>query len=527
MIQRISKPEKTKCPYCSGDCSDSGALIRKCPHCVLIVINHSGARKLPHELLKDIADSCGAQTLSDRRLMQNIWADIAPWGMEKTGKLLLLAVADGISGKLKNIKGTKKAFADRNSIPKEIADYLVDSFAYALGETKSVKHPERATVERWFCDRAEYEALQAKNNPQPKPQPKPKPQQPQPKPQPQSPPQQQQSQPQATKGRIDYHNGDYYIGEMVNGQPNGKGKMHLKNGGWQEGAFINGALAGQGKRYDPDISRKTAGKFDNDRLYGKIRYEWDNGDWFKGYAKTNAYKYAAGIYFYRNGGSEKGEFVDGNWVAKQFLYDRIGNWFWSNIWFVPYVLGVFYFLISLIQGSFFGGLFGGFVVFCIVAVIIYLLEKAKNFFKSLPRWIKKGIFIFLAISIGLNIITGVAVSVMNLFERSEKSNIETVSISGKWSGSLDEGNRKILLELEIVSASNNKISAKMTIHANTKVVYEYAARLEENVLYLENKTKSGNYSGDFEGVISNGNTSFAGKYKSRNAELNFELTKKR
>ena len=130
-----------KCPYCSGDCDDSGALVWKCPHCAKIVTCAAGSRNAPHEILRDIVAAFGEEILADRAMFRNILSDAAPNMPVQYRKLFVLAVDDNIHDKLKHADDTnslKHRFAEENCINRENADKIVDCFAYALGKIQTV-----------------------------------------------------------------------------------------------------------------------------------------------------------------------------------------------------------------------------------------------------------------------------------------------------------------------------------------------------------------------------------------------------
>ena len=130
-----------QCPYCSGDCSDSGALIWKCPHCDRTVISATGSRNKPHEVLKDIIAALGEEILADKAAFRSILSDTVPNMNIMYRNLFGVAVEYNIADKLKyagDTNATKHRFADENGINRESADYIVDCFAYALGKIQTV-----------------------------------------------------------------------------------------------------------------------------------------------------------------------------------------------------------------------------------------------------------------------------------------------------------------------------------------------------------------------------------------------------
>ena len=91
-------------------------------------------------------------------------------------------------------------------------------------------------------------------------------------------------------GKFYYQSGNYYIGPLTNGLPNGKGKKYFNNGNFYEGAFINGKANGYGKGF-----------------YG------NGGHYYIGQWKDNM-RHRKGIQYYKNGNV----MLDGT-----FLFDKL------------------------------------------------------------------------------------------------------------------------------------------------------------------------------------------------------------
>ena len=81
--------------------------------------------------------------------------------------------------------------------------------------------------------------------------------------------------------RIDYDDGDYYIGEVVGGVPQGKGTMFYSNGDKYVGEFYDGLKEGLGIYYWEDGERYE-GEFYYDYLYGEGKYYYTDGVIFDG-----------------------------------------------------------------------------------------------------------------------------------------------------------------------------------------------------------------------------------------------------
>jgi hypothetical protein len=81
--------------------------------------------------------------------------------------------------------------------------------------------------------------------------------------------------------RIDYDDGDYYIGEVIGGVPQGKGTMYYSNGDKYVGEFYDGLKEGFGIYYWADGERYE-GEFYYDYLYGDGKYYYTDGVIFDG-----------------------------------------------------------------------------------------------------------------------------------------------------------------------------------------------------------------------------------------------------
>jgi hypothetical protein len=170
------------------------------------------------------------------------------------------------------------------------------------GEFKENLQEFRGLCKGYYTkDKVVFEAFQKKmggkkTKLKPKPTPKPVPE---PKPQPK---------PQPTQQRIDYDDGDYYIGEIRNGQRNGRGKYFYTNGSWNEGDWINDRLNGQAVCFNAPYKHTSRGQYRDGKRFGRGIMEWDNGDIYEGGWNEQG----------RNGEGEmiwvNGDFYIGGWV---------------------------------------------------------------------------------------------------------------------------------------------------------------------------------------------------------------------
>ena len=135
--------------------------------------------------------------------------------------------------------------------------------------------------------------------------------------------------------RKDYNNGDYYIGELMNGSRHGRGKYFYVNGDWEEGEWNNDELHGQGRMHIVSSGRTDEGQYRNGRRFGRGTMTWDDGHRYEGeWDERGAHGY--GEFFYPNwgeGATYKGQFVNQNRHGKGIVRWKNGNWYdgqWDN-----------------------------------------------------------------------------------------------------------------------------------------------------------------------------------------------------
>ena len=128
------------------------------------------------------------------------------------------------------------------------------------------------------------------------------------------------------RGELQLEEGKY-VGEILNGQPNGKGKLYYdatdsKERTYYEGDWKNGKRCGYGTLEWKDGS-KYVGDWDRDENWtGKGKYYLANGDRYEGDFANNAIT-GYGIYYMSDGRRYEGYFKDGNYNGK-------GKFFWPN-----------------------------------------------------------------------------------------------------------------------------------------------------------------------------------------------------
>ncbi len=109
--------------------------------------------------------------------------------------------------------------------------------------------------------------------------------------------------------------GRHYVGQMLNGKPNGQGTLTAGKNNRYVGEFVDGRIEGHGKLYLPDGSIYE-GEFKNNLINGHgtivapdgTRYE---GEWKDG--KMNG----KGTFTYPDGRQESGYFDMGKYIGKE------------------------------------------------------------------------------------------------------------------------------------------------------------------------------------------------------------------
>ena len=266
----------------------------------------------------------------------------------------------------------------------------------------------RLCFDYYTKDKAVFEAFQKSLSKssgqqlQPKPQTQPF-QQSQPIPKPQQQPQHQPQNIQKTnKSNVyNYSDGSYFTGKIKNNQPNGNGRRVFANGSWQEGFFINGKLFGNGRSYDSNLKRLAKGYFEDDILKRKILYKWANGDIFKGYAENNANILAHGTYFIKDRDAEAGSFVNDKWIKGANRQQKFTNWFWKYVWLFPILIGIYFFIIQILQDNIDDGFFGGLYSFMASIILIPVIWNLRNWITTFPQSVKRKILIIIGVIIGI------------------------------------------------------------------------------------------------------------------------------
>ncbi len=134
---------------------------------------------------------------------------------------------------------------------------------------------------------------------------------------------------------IEYENGDYYRGSVVDGLREGHGVYHFATGEQYTGGFHQNGYEGYGV-LDAGNGVIYKGLWKDDKRCGYGEQTYKNGDVYRGWWKDNRYN-GFGRYEYANGVVNIGEFVDG--ISHGiFLTKKNGSWCgqrWSNDSILP------------------------------------------------------------------------------------------------------------------------------------------------------------------------------------------------
>ena len=185
-------------------------------------------------------------------------------------------------------------------------------------------------------------------------------------------PEKKENSPEDKKQRIDYENGNYYIGEVfcgmrqgkgiqyyedgdilyegdfVNDEPEGHGKMYYESGQYYIGQFKNSLRHGKGTHYYDNGEIMYEGDYVNDLPEGNGKLVMDNGNYYigqfkkgmrhgkgKSYNKNGDIAYEGelkndvpngkGILYLDNGNKYEGDFVEGNFEGNGKYYFEDGS----------------------------------------------------------------------------------------------------------------------------------------------------------------------------------------------------------
>jgi hypothetical protein len=136
-------------------------------------------------------------------------------------------------------------------------------------------------------------------------------------------------------GTYKYKNGDTYVGEWLDGNPQGKGTFLTNDGDKYEGDFTKGKPNGKGTR-EYKNGDKYYGDFINGNMHGYGIYTFKNGDKYDG-GWLNGNFHGKGTLTYSDGDEYVGEWLNskkhgngiftlsGNKLIGEFIDDRLKN----------------------------------------------------------------------------------------------------------------------------------------------------------------------------------------------------------
>lgn len=131
-------------------------------------------------------------------------------------------------------------------------------------------------------------------------------------------------------GLFIYENGDYYQGEFQEDLRNGFGVFKYKEGGIYTGDWVNDEMEGNGK-YEYKNGDYYDGEWKNGVVHGKGKYVYENGDFYDGEYENDS-KTGYGVFQYKDGSKYEGNWKDDKFNGKgkyiysdtQDIYD--GEW---------------------------------------------------------------------------------------------------------------------------------------------------------------------------------------------------------
>jgi len=112
------------------------------------------------------------------------------------------------------------------------------------------------------------------------------------------------------EGRVEYKNGDYYHGDFMNDQRDGKGEYHWSDSRQYHGEWREDRRHGQGKFLYPN-GDLFEGQFLEGARQGQGRFEFSDGSVFEGNFKKGQFHGKGCKYVHKDGRVYQGEFSDG------------------------------------------------------------------------------------------------------------------------------------------------------------------------------------------------------------------------
>ena len=120
-----------------------------------------------------------------------------------------------------------------------------------------------------------------------------------------------------------------YIGQVLNGVPEGKGIMYLNTGDKYEGEWRNDKKDGKGIYYYANGS-KYEGDFRNGKIEGRGIYYGINGEKYEDGARYEGdfkddKREGKGVYYFANGNRVMGDFSNNNPIGKHARLTKLGK----------------------------------------------------------------------------------------------------------------------------------------------------------------------------------------------------------
>ena len=125
------------------------------------------------------------------------------------------------------------------------------------------------------------------------------------------------------KGIYCFSDGSMYEGEFKDDNMHGKGICYYPSGGRYEGEYKDGKMSGKGIYYHSDGERYE-GEFKYDKMNGKGIHYFSDGSRYEGEYKNGKWN-GKGIYYYPDGERYEGEFKDNSWHGKGIFYFSDGR----------------------------------------------------------------------------------------------------------------------------------------------------------------------------------------------------------
>ena len=149
-------------------------------------------------------------------------------------------------------------------------------------------------------------------------------------------------------GKCLFENGDYYLGNLKEGIPQGIGTLFGKdnnkkfegkfdkgkavngtyffeNGEFYKGSLKNNKYQGHGQLFDKNGNIKYDGEYNNGKKEGEGKLFYKNGEKYEGFFHINK-RHGKGKLFYKNGNIKyDGDFLNDNFQGKGILYKNKGK----------------------------------------------------------------------------------------------------------------------------------------------------------------------------------------------------------